>query len=153
MASKSQRLLFLDEMRSLISEFGSPEGEIIEADEINATDKFTNASYLLAEGLPIDSIVTETWGYPVGSLEHREMKSKFLKWQGDDEKENVLSFRNQFPDTMDTTSWKAISKALNEGASKEDVIVDVLGCRGTQFQVGEAYLNYLENAMGAKTND
>ena len=36
MASKSQRLLFLDEMRALMSEFGSAEEEIQEADEINA---------------------------------------------------------------------------------------------------------------------
>lgn len=36
LASKSQRLLFLDEMKSLLEEFGSAEEEILEADEINA---------------------------------------------------------------------------------------------------------------------
>ena len=43
MASKSQRLLFMEEMKALITEFGSIEGEILESDEVNATDKFTNA--------------------------------------------------------------------------------------------------------------
>lgn len=59
MASKSQRLLFLDEMRALVAEFGSAEGEILEADELNAVDKFTNAGYLLAEGLSVDAVVTQ----------------------------------------------------------------------------------------------
>jgi hypothetical protein len=36
MASKSQRLLFLDEMKALMEEFGTIEGEVMEADEINA---------------------------------------------------------------------------------------------------------------------
>jgi hypothetical protein len=36
LASKSQRLLFLDEMKTLLEEFGSPEEEIMEADELNA---------------------------------------------------------------------------------------------------------------------
>ncbi len=36
LASKSQRLLFLDEMKILMEEFGSAEEEILEADEINA---------------------------------------------------------------------------------------------------------------------
>lgn len=36
MASKSQRLLFLDEMKALMEEFGSAEEEIQEADELNA---------------------------------------------------------------------------------------------------------------------
>src|SRR3569832_1572802 len=42
MASKSQRLLFLDEMKVLLTEFGSAEEEIQEADEINANNKTTN---------------------------------------------------------------------------------------------------------------
>jgi hypothetical protein len=36
LASKSQRLLFLDEMKILMEEFGSAEEEMLEADEINA---------------------------------------------------------------------------------------------------------------------
>jgi hypothetical protein len=48
MASKSQRLLFLDEMKSLIEEFGSPEEEMLEADELNAL-------YEEVESSPADS--------------------------------------------------------------------------------------------------
>jgi hypothetical protein len=44
MASKSQRLLFLDEMKSLIDEFGSPEEEMLEADELNALYEETESS-------------------------------------------------------------------------------------------------------------
>lgn len=36
LASKSQRLMFLDEMKTLMEEFGSAEQEILEADELNA---------------------------------------------------------------------------------------------------------------------
>ncbi|MFB2982869.1 hypothetical protein [Microseira sp. BLCC-F43] len=152
MASKSQRLLFLDEMKALMDEFGTPEGEILQADEINITDKFTNAGYLLAEGLPIDSVISQTWGCPEGSPEHRAMKQKFVSWQGDEELEEEITpdFRSQFPKTMDAASWKAINKALNEGASKEDIIADVLGCKGAQFEIGEAYLNHLEKWFGVK---
>ena len=39
MASKSQRLLFMDEMKALVEEFGSVEGEILEGDELNALDE------------------------------------------------------------------------------------------------------------------
>lgn len=158
MASKSQRLLFLDEMKALIAEFGTPEGEILEADEINATDKFTNAGYLLAEGLPIDSVVYQVWGCQPGTTEHQSMKRKFLAWQGESEEveEEIPDFRTQFPETMDATSHKAISKALAEGASREDIIADVLGCKGTQTEVGEAYFDYLQKRfaiLGAKNHD
>ena len=106
MASKSQGLLFLDEMRSLIAEFGSAEGEILEVDEINATDKFTNAGYLLSEGIPLDAAITQTWGCRVRTPEHRTMKQKFLAWQGDEEVEEevIPDFRTQFPETMDAAS-------------------------------------------------
>jgi hypothetical protein len=67
LASKSQGLLFLDEMPDLIDEFGSAEAEILEADEINATDKFTNTGYLISEGIPIDAAITQTWGFREGT--------------------------------------------------------------------------------------
>jgi hypothetical protein len=151
MASKSQRLVFLDEMKALMQEFGTPEGEILEADEINATDKFTNAGYLLSEGIPIDTAVAQTWGCPVGTEEHRAVKQKFLAWQGDEEEAleaDIPDFRTQFPESMDAASWKTISKALAEGISKQDIINDVLGCRGTQVEVGAAYFNHLQKHFG-----
>lgn len=36
LASKAQRITFMDEMKALLEEFGTPEDEIIEADELNA---------------------------------------------------------------------------------------------------------------------
>jgi len=36
LASKAQRITFMDEMKALLEEFGAPEDEIIEADELNA---------------------------------------------------------------------------------------------------------------------
>lgn len=152
MASKTQRLVFLDEMRALMAEFNTPEAEILEADELNATDKFTNAGYLLAEGIPIDKAVAQTWGCPAGTEEHRAVKQKFLAWQGDEEafeEENIPDFRTQFPETMDATSWKAVSKALAEGVSREDVITDVLGCKGAQTEIGSAYFDHLQKRFGA----
>ena len=146
MASKSQRLIFLDEMKALMEEFNTPEAEILEADELNATDKFTNAGYLLAEGIPLDAAVAQIWGCPAGTEEHRAVKRKFLAWQGEEEvKDAGPDFRNQFPETMDISSWKAISKALAEGMTKAEIVTDVLGCKGVQAEVGEAYFDHLHN--------
>lgn len=45
LASKAQRITFMDEMKALLEEFGSPEDEIIEADELNALyDETTDKS-------------------------------------------------------------------------------------------------------------
>jgi hypothetical protein len=160
MASKSQRLLFMDEMKALIEEFGSPEGEILESDEVNATDKFTNAGYLFSEGHPIDAVVSQTWGYQPGTAEHAEMKRKFEEWQTDDSVAEgdcvhdvaplspVIDegiFRSAFPESMDRTTWKAVCKAMGEGVNQSDIVKDVLGCTGGQSEVGGAYLEYLKS--------
>jgi dsDNA-binding SOS-regulon protein len=50
--------------------------------------------------------------------------------------------RKQFPEEMDTTSWKAILKALQNGASSDEIIRDVLGCN--QQLLGKAYLELLK---------
>ena len=104
MASKSQRLLFLDEMKSLIDEFGSPEEEMLEADELNAL-------YEEVESSPETS--------------------------NDD-----VAFRNQFPESMDGTYWKAVQRA--EGLTQEEIIRDVLGCSESQRDVGNAYFEFLK---------
>ncbi len=159
MASKSQRLLFMDEMKALIEEFGSPEGEILEGDEVNATDKFTNAGYLLSEGHPIDVVVTQTWGYKPGTSEHTEMKQKFEDWQASDDEPtglvatsrperaevDVSAFRQVFPESLDSTTWKAICKALGEGVSRADIVKDVLGCSSGQTGLGDAYFDFLKS--------
>jgi hypothetical protein len=147
MASKSQRLLFIDEMKALVEEFGTPEGEILEADEANATDKFVNASYLLGEGHSVDTVVQQTWNVQPGTPEHTDLKRKFLSWQSDDADEGTVQtvanegdFREQFPESMDSTSWKAICKASQNGASKDEIIKDVLG----GSDAAKAYYEFLK---------
>jgi hypothetical protein len=149
MASKSQRLLFIDEMKALMDEFGTLEAETLEADEVNATDKFVNASYLLGEGHSVDTVVQQTWNLQPGTAEHSELKQKFLNWQSDESDSDAqsvsmvdeTSFREQFPDSMDGTSWKAILKALQAGASKEEILKDVLG---SSDAAGTAYFEFLK---------
>jgi hypothetical protein len=155
MASKSQRLLFIDEMKALMEEFGTPEGETLEADELNATDKFVNASYLLGEGHSVDTVVSQTWGYQPGTAEHGELKRKFLHWQSEDSEELLEGaiatavdeemFRSVFPESMDNSSWKAVCKGLADGLTRSDIVRDVLGCSGSQTDVGMAYFDYLKS--------
>lgn len=155
MAGKSQRMLFLDEMKALVEEFGSAEGEILEADELNATDKFVSASYLLSDGIAIDAVVEKNWGLQSGTSEHAEMMQKFQHWLGDDaimiESVSPVNsvdesvFRGQFPESMDATSWKAICKALGEGLSKDEIVSEVLGCGGSNREAGSAYFSWLKN--------
>lgn len=78
MASEAQRQLFLSELRELVALCEGDETQ--NASEVNETDKFVNANYLLAEGHNIDVVVSQTWGYKVGTPEHEEMKAKFLEW-------------------------------------------------------------------------
>jgi hypothetical protein len=147
-------MLVLDEMKALVEEFGTPEGEIQEADELNATDKFINANYLLLEGHPLDVVVNQTWGYQVGTTEHLEMKRKFLEWQGEEAEVEMISsakivsedlFRKQFPEVMDSTYLKAIQNALKSGATKEQIVKEVLNCNNS---IGEAYYDFLMQSLG-----
>lgn len=155
MASKSQRMLFLDEMKALVEEFGSAEGEILEADELNATDKFVSASYLLSDGIAIDVVVEQTWGVKSGTPEHSELKRKFQEWLGDEgiptQTASTVSnvdegdFRSIFPESMDTSSWKAICKGLGEGLSREEIVNEILGCSASEREAGNAYFSWLKN--------
>jgi hypothetical protein len=52
--------------------------------------------------------------------------------------------RKQFPEAMDATSWKAILKALSNGASRDEIIKDVLGCGAHNAKLGSAYLDFLK---------
>jgi len=52
------------------------------------------------------------------------------------------NIRKLFPEELDSPSWKAILKALQAGASKEDIVRDVLGC--SDQRLGLAYLDYLK---------
>jgi hypothetical protein len=56
--------------------------------------------------------------------------------------------RKQFPESMDSTSWKAVLKALQNGASKSEIVRDVLGCNPTNQAIGMAYLTLLKSRFG-----
>lgn len=100
MASKSQRLLFLDEMKELMAEFGSAEGEIQEADEINA----------LYEA-PGEAIADEGGIAPDPTPEAP-----------------TIDFRGHFPEHMDTSVWGLIQPLLLQGMADEDVAKGSLTC-------------------------
>lgn len=52
--------------------------------------------------------------------------------------------RKHFPESMDVTGWKAILKALQNGASGGEVVKDVLGCNQSTEEIGKAYFRYLQ---------
>jgi hypothetical protein len=52
--------------------------------------------------------------------------------------------RQLFPEAMDVTCWKAILKAVGNGASREEVTKDVLGCGAHNAKLGGVYLDYLK---------
>ena len=149
MASKTQRLLFMDEMKALVEEFGSSEGEILDADEMNETDKFTAASYLMADGIDLNTAVTQVWGVALDSPSHKKLKAGLAEWMGESDasSQTDVPFRDLFPESMDGTSLKAIGKAREAGASDEEIVTDVLGCGVTQRDVGLAYLGYLSRGV------
>jgi hypothetical protein len=52
--------------------------------------------------------------------------------------------RKQFPEIGDTTCWKAILKALNNGADRDEIVRDVLGCSDSNTGLGRAYFDLLK---------
>lgn len=46
--------------------------------------------------------------------------------------------RELFPESGDTTSWKAICKALGSGFSKDEILAQVLGCNSSNMEIGKA---------------
>ena len=58
--------------------------------------------------------------------------------------ENPEQFRERFPENLDVTSWKAILKALANGAKRKEIIADVLSCPSTEEKMGGQYLDYLK---------
>lgn len=61
-----------------------------------------------------------------------------------DDSDPTEEMRKQFPEAMDTTSWKAILKAVGNGASRDEVVKDVLGCGVHNAKLGNLYLDYLK---------
>jgi hypothetical protein len=100
MASKSQRLLFLDEMKELMVEFGSAEEEIQEVDEISA----------LYEA-PTEVSVVEGGITPEPTPEAL-----------------TIDFRGHFPEHMDASVWGLIQPLLLQGMADEDIAKGSLSC-------------------------
>lgn len=115
LANKSQHLLFLDEMKALMEEFSSPEQEIQEADEINALYEELEAGENSTQEPEVTTAVTN----------------------------EAADFRQHFPESMDTPSWKATLKAIGEGAGKEEIARDVLGCTDQTREAALAYVEFL----------
>jgi hypothetical protein len=115
LANKSQQLLFLDEMKALMEEFSSPEQEIQEADEINA----------LYEELATDDDSTQESDTVAAVTQE------------------TIDFRQHFPESLDGPSWKAILKAMGEGAGKDEIVKDVLGCNDQTREASLAYVEFL----------
>lgn len=109
LASKAQRITFMDEMKALLEEFGSPEDEIIEADELNALYDEVNG-------------------------EDSENSSNYSD-------ANVEAIRAVFPENLDSTTWKAVSRAIANGSSREEVLIEVLQSNN---DIGRGYLDLLK---------
>jgi hypothetical protein len=58
--------------------------------------------------------------------------------------EKPEQFRERFPENLDATSWKAILKALGNGATRKEIIADVLSCPSAEEKLGGQYLDYLK---------
>jgi len=91
--------------------------------------------------------------HPELSDEEREQAAKAAiddAFIGDEIKSDRTSqiseedIRKQFPEQLDSTSWKAILKALQAGASKDEIVKDVLGCSAQSMRLGLAYYELLK---------
>lgn len=109
LASKAQRVSFMDEMKALLEEFGTPEDEIIEADELNALYDEVN-----------------------GNESKNSTESSII---------NLEEVRAVFPENIDRATWNAVSKAIANGSSREEILVEVLQSNN---EVGKAYLDLLK---------
>ncbi|MBW4597519.1 MAG: hypothetical protein KME46_32640 [Brasilonema angustatum HA4187-MV1] len=78
MLSEAQKQLFREEIRALAELAGGD--DTADMTEINVSDKFIQASYLMQDGEPIDTVVSKTWGVKEGTKEHDYIKAQFEKW-------------------------------------------------------------------------
>lgn len=77
MASEAQKQLYKEEYKALVDLFGD---ETQQASELNQTDKFINAYYMLQEGHSIDTVVAQTWNVSQGSADFERLKQAFQQW-------------------------------------------------------------------------
>jgi hypothetical protein len=77
------------------------------------------------------------------ALEAMSAKQKPLN-DASESGENPEQFRERFAENLDATSWKAVLKALANGATRKEIITDVLACPSTEEKLGGQYLDYLK---------
>jgi hypothetical protein len=90
--------------------------------------------------------------HPELSDEEREQAAKAAindAFVGDESSKSSTSIsegdiRKQFPEQLDSTSWKAILKALQAGATRDEIVKDVLGCNEQSMRLGLAYFERLK---------
>ncbi len=110
--SKASQILFVESMRELMDSPDSTlEEEIQSVDEIAALYSEVEENLLPKEENQVQPASSET------------------------------DFRSTFPTELDNTSWKAISRAIAEGCSKDEIIRDVLG----GGDLASAYFEYLKS--------
>jgi ribosomal protein L21 len=78
MMSLGQRELFKTELQELLELSGGD--TTLDATELNATDKFINAQYLVTEGHAVDFAICQAWGLQPGTPEFNHVKEQFTKW-------------------------------------------------------------------------
>lgn len=109
LASKAQRISFMDEMKALLEEFGSPEEELIEADELNAL--------------------------------YDEVSDKSADSSGVNPGIDIEVIRSHYPENLDSVTWKAVSKAIANGSTRERILIEVLQSNN---DIDKAYLDFLK---------
>lgn len=149
LAAKSQELLHKYEVEEFLVEFGSPGESDAEVEEMLHTDPFTKCMFLVQDGVSEADAVAQVWDCPQGSPKHAELLKKYVQWIGEDEGLAVMptvDFRSEFPEVMDSSTRKAIYKALGDGATEDEIVREVLGCCASKEPVGQAYLQFLKTS-------
>jgi dsDNA-binding SOS-regulon protein len=91
--------------------------------------------------------------HPELSDEQREQAARsaiddvFVAAESKGERPSQISeedIRKQFPEQLHAASWKAILKALQAGAGKDEIAKDVLACNEQSMRLGLAYLELLK---------
>ena len=78
MLSEAQKQLFREEIAALAEIAG---GDVTaEMTEVNLSDKFIQASYVLQDGEPMDAVVAKVWNVKEGSDKHTHIKQQFEQW-------------------------------------------------------------------------
>lgn len=148
LSAKSQEMLFQWELKEFLDEYGNPESDDLRTQEQYQSDPFTKCLFLIQDGLEESEAVAQSWQVDQGSPQHAALLVKYRRWANEGEElpaqEPEIDFRSDFPEAMDSSSRKAVYKALGDGATELEIVREVLGCCAAQEKVGLAYLTFLK---------